>query len=88
MESKAIDILVLLTFTTFWFYQLYKILFQIDQEYEKAVKRTKWMPKIFNTERYIVNDKETWISVVRGSSIVMTILMILAFFLISPSLLF
>ena len=88
MESKAIDILVLLTFTTFWFYQLYKIWFQIDQEYEKAVKRTKWMPKIFNTERYIVNDKETWISVVRGSSIVMTILMILAFFLISPSLLF
>ena len=88
MESKSIDILVLLIFTAFWFSQLYKIWFHIDKEYEKAVKRAKWMPRIFNTERYIVNDKDTWVSFVKGSSIVMTILVILANFLILPSLLF
>ena len=68
MESKPIDILVLLIFTVFWFYQLYKIWFQTEKEYEKAQNRAKWMPKIFNNERFIVKDKQTWIMVVKASS--------------------
>ena len=88
MESKSTDVLVLLLFTAFWFYQLYKIWFQIDKEYEKALIRSKWMPKIFNTERHIVEDKQTWVTFVRGSSIVMTILVILVNIMLLPSLLF
>ncbi len=38
MASKSTELLVLAIFTAFWFYQLYKIWFQVDKEYEKAIK--------------------------------------------------
>ena len=88
MESKSNDILILLIFTAFWFYQLYKIWFQIDQEYEKALKRAKWMPKIFNTEREFIKDKQAWIMLARVSSIVLITIIIFINITLLPSLLF
>jgi hypothetical protein len=88
MESTSADVLILIIFTAFWFYQLYKIWFRIDDEYEKALKRAKWIPKIFNTERYLVNDKATWVMVVRASSVLMTALIVLVNIILLPSLLF
>ena len=88
MASKSTELLVLLIFTAFWFYQLYKIWFQVDKEYEKAIKRTKWMPILFNTERQIVKDKQSWIMFVRVLSILMTIFFIILNVAILPSLIF
>lgn len=82
MESKSTDILVLLIFTALWFYQLYKIWFQIDDEYKKALERSNWIPKWLypfkNVTDDFLSDKKQWIIMSRVGSILMTIIVIWA----------
>ncbi len=82
------DFLVLLIFTIFWFYRLHRLWFYTEEEYQKAVKRTKWMPAFFNQERYLVEDKQSWITLMKVGSIIMTVLIVIANIVLLPSLLF
>ena len=82
------NVITLLIFTAVWFYKLHRIWFHVEEEYEKAVKRTKWIPAIFNQERFLVEDKQSWIVLMKVGSIPMTVLIVIINVLLLPSLLF
>ena len=82
------DIFVLVAFTVFWFFRVYILWFHTDEAYEQALKRAKWMPAIFNQERYLVEDKQSWITLMKVVSIIMTALIVFVNILLLSSFLF
>ncbi len=81
MDSKSVNILLLFIFLIFWLYRSYKIWFDTDREYIKAVSRAKWMPR----RPQILNNKDTWATFGKVSSIWGTILILVAILLESLS---
>lgn len=92
MEENFFNTVILLLFTTYWFNQLNRIWFHIDEEYEKSLERInlipKWLYPFRNVAEDFLSDKGFWIILSKVGSIIMTIIIVLVNIMLLPQFIF